>query len=588
MGTLTLDPPKSMVGIDNRDDKAVSTALEVISRNWDIKNEQDRINKDIQQLFTNGFEVRNPTGNRKITSKKLYQAIWRMASRMKPLDFTVQGVGRPESIERVVADAIWTTMDDGGYAEALRNKGGAFYNLLMYGDAFMYVGANPEQGPPILFNPLSNTNIYVDNFATAIRAQGWGRNATKLVAIFSYSWPEFVSMYPEFKDKVDLGRIPRELSTNEELERQKDFKYKLEDELIEVAHFYDINYPNYTVFAGPSCTILEKHEKGDYPFEMNKEPYIPILQYICWPSSEGFYNFGIGSMIYDLAIISRRLLNMEVAHIEDNTYPIELVNIPQGEASKFFNKLSLAHEMRASGKKGYVAMEYDPMSPQSVSSQSLVTQNLVNEWQLAYDTLDREIKRMGIPLDEIDRQGNITATQILAEEENANALVKQIMEYNASESKFAVELTIDMIKEYITKNNKTPVNLSTTIRLDNGEDVVPDGITMGMVSDELKKNKYFIRINARSGAIPSNVLRSAQIARGLSIAAPGTKAQQRLSGQFAQLHDLDIPGEDFMMPAQQQQAPQGQATPEEATAPQGTSTDRMTINPRKAEQEPVI
>ena len=582
MGTFTLDPPKSMTGVDNKDDKAVSTALEVINRNWTTKNERDRINRDIQNLFEQGFEVRSPNGPRKINSKKLYQAVWRMASRMKPLDFTMHGTGRGQAIERVVADGVATVMTEGGYAESLRNKGGAFYNLLMWGDGFLYAGANPKAGPPIVFMPVSNTNIYVDNFATAIRSQGWGRDASKLVAIFSYSWPEFVAMYPHMKNKVEMGRIPREFVGNE-IERNKDYQYNLEDEIIEVAHSYDTNYPNYTIFAGPSCSIVEKHEKEDNPFMLNKEPYIPILQYMCWPSSEGFYNYGIGNMIYDLAILSRRLLNMEMAHIEDNTYPIELVNVPQGEASKFFNKLSLAHEMRANGKKGFVAMEYDPTSPQTVNSQTLLTQSLVNEWQLAYDTLDREIKRMGIPLDEIDRQGNITATQILAEEENANALVKQIMEYNASESKFAVELTIDMIKEYVTKKDKTPINLSTSIRLDSGQELVPEGVTMGMVSDELNKNNYFVRINARSGAIPSNVLRSAQVSRGLQVAAPGTVAQKKLLDQYAQLHDLDIPGEDFVTPFGQ-----GQKVPEDALEAEPSDTDRLTINPQKATQDAVL
>jgi len=597
----TLDPEPNQSPVYNKDNPAVKTALDVISKNWDVKNERDSINRWIQDLFEKGFEVRNPRGTQKISSKKLFQALWRMASRMKPLDFTIHGTSRPREIEKIVTDGVSTIMDEGGYIDGLRSKGGMFYKLLLFGDAFMSVGANPEPGTPIVFNPISNTNIYVDQYATDIRSQGWGRDATKMVAIFSYSWAEFISMFPEAKKKAGIGKIPRGDADQRELEREKDYDNYRFDDLIEVAYFYDINAKRYTVFAGSACTVISDFKGDNYPFVMDDKPYIPIMHYLCFPSSEGFYNYGVGNMIYDLAIVSRRLLNMEVAHIEDNTYPIELVNVPQGEASKFFNKLSMAHEMRAAGKKGYVAMEYDPTNPGSgaVQSQTLLTQNLTNEWQLVYDMLDRELARMGINLDDVDRGPNITATQILAEEESQNAFIKQIMEYNASESKFAVELTMDFITQFISKNSKKPVDLTITLELPGGEIQQTGGITMGMISDELKKNNYFVRVNARTGAIPSNVLRQAQISRGLSLAAPGSGAQVKLMKQFAQLNDLDIPGEDFITPfAQEQQgmpaeggAQGANLNPSElkaASQPVASGTDRMTIDAMKMEQNPIL
>jgi hypothetical protein len=40
------------------------------------------------------------------------------------------------------------------------------------------------------------------------------------------------------------------------------------------------------------------------------------------------------------------------------------------------------------------------------------------------------------------------------------------MEYNASESKFIVEYTMEVIKEYISKTNKIPLNLTVDIEDD--------------------------------------------------------------------------------------------------------------------------
>lgn len=574
-----LDPEVNTNVQSDMEDKSIQTALEVIAKNLEKKNERDSINEKIQDLFEAGFEVREPKGARKINSKRLFQAMWRMAGRMKPLDFAVHGTGRGEAIEKVVSSGISTIMDKGGYVSALRNKNGAFFKLLLFGDGFTFVGANPEKGSPIVFNPVSNTNIYTDQYANGIRTQGWGMDATKLVAVFSYSWAEFVSMFPGMDKKAGLGRIPRETETQEELERDDDDKFKMDD-VVEVAYFYDIDNKVYSIFAGAACTLVQRLEGDEYPFVKDNKPYIPVLQWICYPGSEGFYNYGIGNMIYDLALMSQQMMNMELGHITDNTYPVELVNVPQGTESEFFNKLSLAHEMRVAGKRGYVAMGYDPNAPAQVSSQTLTSQNMFNEWQNMFDRLDRELQRMGIFLDEIDRGGNVTATQIMREEVAQNAFIKQIMEYNASESKFAVELTIDMITEFISKGNKMPVDM--TVKVDTGQGEMPvEGVTMGMISEELKTHNYFVRVNARTGAYPSEIMRAAQINRGLSVAQPGSAAQVKLYDAFSQVHDLDIPGQDFLAPMQ---------TPQ-AVEPEGggmTQTDRQAINVRSSEAEAIL
>lgn len=583
--------PKVNLNVEPGDQEPeIKDALETISDSFIMKEERDGKNEKIQLLFEQGFEVSDPTGTRKISSKKLYQAFWRTANRMKPLDFTIHGLGRDENHERIVTDGVSTTMDRGGYLSALRDKGGAFQNLLMYGDSFIMVGTNPDKkGVPIVFNPISNSNLYVDVFANGLRNRGYGRNATKAVAVFSYSWAEACDLFKEydFQEIAGIGEIPRgksEKETDRDIEQDEARR-----EVTEIAFAYNLNKPAFSVFAGTACTPLNILQGDDYPFWKDGEPYIPISQFMCMPSSEGFYNHGIGDMIYDLAVISRQLLNMEVGHVIDNTWPIELVNLPKGEAAKFFNKLGLAYEMRAQGKHGYVAIEHDVDAPGSatVNSQTLLTQNLVEEWKLIYDTLDLELKRMGINLDELDRAGNVTATEILSDEENSNSFVKQIMEYNASETQFMVELTMDFIKKFINKGNKTPLNLTTKVQLQNGEARM-DGVTLGMVADELKKNHYFVRVNSRTGAIPSNLMRQARIMRLLPAAPPGTPAYEKLMTQFAQLNDIDIEGGEFL----QQQAPmpageipsQGELPPG-LDQPIASATDRMTMNPRAKEQQ---
>jgi len=569
---------------DNSTDKAVKDSLRVINDNFSTRNLQDSIIDSIQGLFSEAFLVTDPKGTRKLSSQRLYQAIWRTASRMKPLDFTIHGdaQGRDPLVhsvaEKIVTGGVGTVMDKGGYDSALRDKNGAFFDLLLYGDGLIQIGA--EEGDiPIQFSTITNKNVFTDNFATGIRMPGKGRSAQKVTIIYSYGYDEYLNMYPEMKGKVGVGRINRTNTTVKDQQRTFDQEQKLK-EIVEEAHAYDLSEETYVIYAGSGNTIREKYTKKNYPFVKDDKAYIPILQFICIPSSEGFWNYGIGQLLYKLAIISRQLMNMEVAHISDNTLPIELISLPQGQAAKFFNRLKMANKMRASGQKGYVPMERSANDPNgnAIASQTLTTENLFNEWQAVFDRLDQEIRRLGINIDELDVGGTKTATEILALEENANSFVKQIMEWNASETQVAVEITIDMIKEFIQTKNELPVNLTTKL----GDERV-ESITLGMVSEELQSRNYFVEVNARTGSIPSNIVQREKYGMALSRTIPGTPAYVKIMDELNKLDGIDIPGSEFVA---SMEAPSG--APQEAPDPQVSGTDRLALGANLSQKQPAI
>ena len=208
------------------------------------------------------------------------------------------------------------------------------------------------------------------------------------------------------------------------------------------------------------------------------------------------------------------------------------------------------------------------------------------------DQLTKEISRLGIPLDDIQRDANTTATQIMSEEESSNAWIKQIMEYNASESKFAVELTMDFIRKFISKKSKESVQLTTTETITNpysGQALKPkeiSQITMGMISAELKDHDYFVIINARSGAIPSNIMRQTELQRVMNTTMPGSKAWATAAWETAKLNNVDTKLEDYTPQAPPQPPTQGQ---EGQQAPSPVSqTDRQLTNVRAAQPIPAI
>lgn len=596
---LALDKPINKNVRSDLSNKAVQSALKIVSKNNDIKIIRDNKNLLIQQLIEEGFDVIDPKGTKKVSSKMLQQAIWRTVNRTKPLDFSIHVAEMMdnqiprEAIEQIITAGVSTVMDMGGYTRSLTGKEGVFQKMVTFGDGMMMVGTDPDkdQDSPIIFNPISNSNIYTDSYATSIRNGGWGRTVDKMIVIFSMSWAQAIEMYPKLEKRGGTGKIPRDSSFIKELERNYIQTFKLDD-MVEIAHYYDLSNKHYACFAGSQCTLLEEYKEDEYPWVLNGLPYVPVLQWMCMPSYEGFWNYGIGNILYDLAIVHKRLLNMAVSHAEDNVYPYALVNVPQGEAARFFNKLQLAGEMRAKGMKAWVPMEYDPSNPNSgrVSAESLTTQSLLNEWQILTEALTREVSRCGVVLDDTDRGAGFTASQVISEEENSNAFVKQMMEYNAPETKFAVELTMDMMKKSIRKTNKTPIRLSTDVEIGKTQDGTPiqtkmNTFTLGEVADFLKKYEVFVEVNSRSGAIPSNIMRQAQIDRVLQLAPPNSPAWGKLQVARAQLNGQNLKMEDFI-PAAPEGAPAGGPAGAPAGAPP-SDTDRLQIPPR-AGKEPAM
>jgi len=586
---------------------AARQAIKLIQLSRQDKVRRDSQNLVLQRLFERGFEI-NPYGKgaAKITSKMLQQVLWKCMNRRKPLDVNIFGTNRPVVIERLVTDGVATVMRRGSYDETLSGKGGLFQKSFMWGDGWAMFGKNHEngvkkQGVPIIFMPISNSNIYFDPYSTKMRG-AWGQSVRQCVVIFSYSWERACSLYPDLKKKKGApGRIPRDLTYLKELERTflQTTQIKATD-LIEVGHFWDLDQKIHCEFAGPTLTPLEFYQGKEYPYYLHDEAFIPVIHDLCQPSSEGMYNHGIFDMVFDLAVISAQLMNMAVGHAEDNVYPITIINAPQAEASKFMNKLRVAHEMRQAGKKGYVVSQYGAgNTPNPVTASSLTTQSLWQEWQNIYETITREVARLGINLDEIDRgnNGQVTASQIMAEEESASAFIKQIGEYNANEAEFAVNITMQMIAENIDDDDDTPLDLTTSYSLNNddaqqlanatGKNFKPllgpvkvkgKDITLGMIAQELRRYNYFCKANKRSGVVFSQIYKQAQAKAVLQYAPPGSKAYTGSAAVIAQANDMDYNEDDFGMPQAQAPVPGQPTTPSE--------TDRNAVNPNA--KEPIM
>jgi hypothetical protein len=157
---------------------------------------------------------------------------------------------------------------------------------------------------------------------------------------------------------------------------------------------------------------------------------------------------------------------------------------------------------------------------------------------------------------------------------------------------------MDFIKEFVDVDNEIPLQLTTQLELPEGGSVRADGFTLGMVARELQTHgeKYFVRVNARSGAIPSNTFQQAQLIRVMQNVQPGTPAHFKLMEKFSKLNDQDLTAADLGQQPAPEAGPEGAPpVPGPGGAPVGeeitaaaSGTDRVVINPRSAEQVPAI
>lgn len=532
-------------------DKSVSKFLYLIADNsLNDKNDRDSKNQMIRALFREGFEIHDPSGTKKIGSKVIQQCLWRTMSKTKFLDYELHCTGKDEATERLTTEGSRTVMDRGGLNQCFIDKCGVMQNAYMYGDGYLMFGKGENDENPVSYRVLRNEDVYYDNFAWGVRGV---RPANKMAVIFQFDKDEAHELWPELGENDIWGKIP---GTYQDEERDMDRESM---DILEVAWGWDRSAKQYVIFAGVQAFVIDEFRGDEYPFIKHNKPYIPVFQFMCQPSEDGFSNYGIGDMVYDLAVITRKLLNMEIGHIEENVHPITLINAPASKVDELVEKMAMANKARANGKKPFVAMEFDPAGgQQSVAAQALLTQNLAQEWQIVWDRLVREISRLGINIDDVDRGPGFTATQIYAEEETQNAFVKQVMEYNASETKELIECSLDAITEFVSPKNKTSLNLTTRLKLPDQSSIKMDkDITMGMLSKELKDSNYFVVVNRRTGVDKSDLLRMTNLQQQLAITPPGTPEYAELYRRMSYMRGLDMELVN-QVPIEGGGAPQGQ------------------------------
>ncbi len=577
------------------DNPVVIAAMDLIKRAEAVQAPKREQWTSIFDLWKAGYSTDSPKGTKRLWATLFQKVVTRIVSKLKPLDAMLHWVWATEDEEKITTSWITTVLEEWGLTNALRDKFWAFYRMCLFWDTFIRIWVEPKKWHLVKFQNTSLLNIYVDPYATEMRNASAERDVNELVAIYRYSYDEMCTLYPWYDKKGWAGKISRQW-INDSLDISPEQETETNDRVVEVAHYYNIITKRYTVFAWTECTVLQDLKWDDYPYILKKADveihYVPFMHLMCFPSIEGFYNNGIWQLLYRYAVVLRQLDNKAINYGIDNIDPTRMINVPKWESAKFMKKLLQADRAKAAWKKGFVINEYSTLDwPSNTNMETFSSPQLTGEYERLTQRLDQEIMRMiGMSLDSADRGAARTATQIMSEENTSNDFVKQILEQNAWEFKFAYDVTMDLIKRY-GKNSKVPINMTTNIVIDNKEgqwqkELPIKDITIWDIADQLNRYHYFVKIDSRSGSIKSNVLEQAYISSVMNTTAPWTPAYTKLQVKLARSKDLDLAMEDFA-PQQQPEMPQwwwaGWEVPSDPTA---TATDPSSLQEARSVQPP--
>lgn len=547
-------------------DKSVASALKLYQTSRLSRNEEEDAWTKVSEQYLNSFNVYS-TETTQIYSKLLFQAHTAVVKRMKRPDRRFLSDGMDALALEALRDGVNSVQDWGGLTEALISDWGAYHKFLLFGNAFVMMSAGEDDETPVKYQNLSLTNVYVDPYATSMRNPAGENDVGEMLVVFEYSYDEAKELYPN--SEFLPGKLPISQDLNTLLQYTSQQEQEMADRVVQVGHYYNISNkkkPVYTIMAGASATVIKKFEDKKYMYWHRKKPFIPVLHFKCFPQPAGFYAKGIGQLLFDIAVLEQKIDNLAYAHVEENVYPLTLLNAASGTSKKLLNDIYASRELRALGERSYVVNEVPATGGQS-GLQSLTSAPLTQEYERIKADLILKVKRCGFPIDEMDRPASETATASTLETAALTAFVQQIQEVNTETYRDADLFTIDILRD--TVSTESQIKIYTNVELESGAKVADKtgGITLGTIVDALEAVDVTVDVISRSGAHKDPIIEKMELNEMLPL-IQGTPLAPKFIAQRLRMNGLTVKQEDLM---QAQNAGLEQTPQSPAGAPQGTN-----------------
>ena len=463
-----------------------------------------------------------------------------------------------------------TVADKGGLTDALKGKRGAIKGVANLGDAMIHISVNKEAKYPIEFKTVPIDRVYVDPNADVLRGKSGIQSADEVLIVYKFGYDQFLTDFSHFPNaiKAAVGNLPNTdhlVSLHEYSETESPKKN------IEVGFYYRLSKKVYSIFAGSSATPLLEVQGEEYPFMKDGKPYVPLIPFRGWAKMKGYYSYGLGHLLIKEARQRRRAENWGEWGMMRNIKGLGIVRLPPGMSkAKFMSRYRLANEALKKGRDGMILVESNGINDSGMRIDKFATDPVTEEMERFRTSSDLRIKRIGIPLDEVDRPASESATQTLSEEQRADIFAQEFMRQNADSFQWMWELVIELMREFIPDDDDTPVDMSVEVPFGmemakaigkeqgyTDEEIrelaskkVKPKITMGAVANALRNKHWFVEVDELSGVIKSNVREITEIKEAMAITQPGSPEFMALSQKLLRLYGQDLKLEKNLPPAQ--------------------------------------
>lgn len=546
---LELSKDNDASEIDSKD--RVIGQIQKILRDWrEIKEIKEQENDLIDDRLDEVTSVQNRSVNSAMPPHLMLVAKRNLLRMLQPPDFMLESDGVSKEEAGFTTDGVVDVMKDGNWQHVLKGKRGAFDKMGTYGDSFIqgasfkqdFGESGKKKGIMTYINRPFSRN-YFDVFATNIRNPGGEGDANEHVGTALYNWEDAIKLYPEIKESAKPGLLPGTFDDEDDLKTYNSIQQSFIDQnKIEIGYYNNKRDRIYAIVAGSNMFKLREFRDSKYPFVFKDtdESYINIIHLQFMSKVKGLYGIGICGLFYPLDLIWQELMNRGNVYILENVDPIKMINLPPDKRSEFYTMLSDAQDAQEQGERPIIVNELDSALGANLGQlQTMSTPALTQEFERLINQIRLIAGMLGIKLDQLlSTPGKPLGTTEL-ELENQTEVARDIIDYNTTEWEFAVRLAMDAIRRDVKDEDDTPVTSVRKVKLtdpetgeairdENGiprefnpfegqdEDGNDRNFTLGMVAQSLRKHKYRVVVNTKSGAVKNNALRRAQIIRLLN------------------------------------------------------------------------
>jgi hypothetical protein len=501
------------------------------------KDEKEAICERVREQYESQFNANRRVGQRYIDGFLMFQVLERVTQPMKLPSATVRVPGAGAILESAVNDTLKQAVRETMLQDCfLNSKLGAGKRFLLYGDAFIRSGIKEGAGFPTIFENASITDVYIDPYAIDMSSPTSLRDADEWAIKYTYSWDDVVEQFEGAEEGAMPGTLPFGIDDDDDNDEYSDEqKHEINERETEVLYYRNKSLDVSYCFIGANAYMVENKR------ELN------LFHLKCFESQEGFYNRGIGELFYKLHETYREVMNKALSAVDDILSPIYVMSGASRRQNDIQDKVAKAVIDKAKGGKGIVFLD-DTMDGQ-VRVERLIGDSIPNELERIYAQLDKEVKRIGINIDDIFFEKNQTLGQTQIAEANANAFIEQRIDINTGEFRRIYTSILEDIREYVTENDETPIEISNTELLAQSTgDTIP---TLGTIAKILKKYDFYVEVDLKSGSFPSKLTQlqnNAEILQNIALIAPGSKAHMRELKEFARLRGRIVSDDEIQAP----------------------------------------